>query len=188
MASGSLVRQLLAVIPETPVGLRDRAIIVTLVLTGRRRSEVINLTAGDIEPGKPAFYTYRGKGGTRGRRELPRPAFEAIVAALSAFDRDMATMGPSASIWRTSAHTGGVSSGTVYANFRRYLRAAALPPAGLHLLRHTAAKLRRDAGQSVEDVSRFLDHSSLGVTTTYLRRLEGEHDLAWPRIAQTLGV
>ena len=31
-------------------------------------------------------------------------------------------------------------------------------------------------GESIEDVSRFLDHSSLAVTTTYLRRLEGQED------------
>jgi hypothetical protein len=28
----------------------------------------------------------------------------------------------------------------------------------------------------IEDVSRFLDHSSLAVKTTYLRRLEGQED------------
>ena len=86
----------------------------------------------------------------------------------------------------TSAHTGGVSSGTVYANFQRYLRDAELPPAGLHILRHTAAKLRRDAGESIEDVSRFLDHSSLGVTTTYLRQLEGAEDERWPAVWRTI--
>ena len=182
------VQRLLAIIPVTPVGVRDRAIILTLLLTGRRRSEVLNLTVGEIEPGDPAFYTYRGKGGKRGRRELPRPAYVAIVAALSAFDHDLGAMPPETSIWPTSAHTGGVSSGTVYANFQRYLRDAGLPRAGLHVLRHTAAKLRRDAGQSIEDVSRFLDHSTLAVTTTYLRRLEGEQDEAWPRVAGSLGL
>ena len=35
------------------------------------------------------------------------------------------------------------------------------------------AKLRREAGQSVEEVSRFLGHSSLAVTSVYLRRLAG---------------
>jgi hypothetical protein len=40
------------------------------------------------------------------------------------------------------------------------LRAAGLPPSGLHILRHSAAKLRRDAGASIEAVSNFLDHSS----------------------------
>ena len=50
--SAEQVRQLLAVIPETPVGLRDRAIILTLVLTGRRRAEVLNLTAGGATSGR----------------------------------------------------------------------------------------------------------------------------------------
>ncbi len=42
------IRKLLAVIPDTPTGLRDRAIVLTLTFTGRRRSEVRNLTAGSI--------------------------------------------------------------------------------------------------------------------------------------------
>src|SRR5688572_19121404 len=55
------IRRLLTAIPTTPVGLRDRAIILTLVLTGRRRSEVLNLEAGDIEQTGGLFYRYRGK-------------------------------------------------------------------------------------------------------------------------------
>ena len=43
---------------------------------------------------------------------------------------------------------------------------------GIHVLRHTA-KLRRDAGESIEAASAFLDHSSLAVTTVYLRRPRG---------------
>jgi integrase len=61
-------------------------------------------------------------------------------------------------------------------------------PAGVHIFRHTAAKLRRDAGETVEDVSRFLDRSSLAVTTVYLRRLEGEQDKSWARVAEAIGV
>ena len=66
--------------------------------------------------------------------------------------------------------------------------AAGLQPTGLHILRHSAAKLRRDAGESVEAVSSFLDHSSLAVTTTYLRRLEGVEDHSWERVAEAIGV
>lgn len=54
--------------------------------------------------------------------------------------------------------------------------------------RNSAAKLRRDAGESIEDVSRFLDHSSLGVTTVYLRRLEGQEDKSWAKVAVAIGV
>ena len=71
---------------------------------------------------------------------------------------------------------------------RRYFRKAGITPAGVHIFRHTAAKLRRDAGETVEDVSRFLDHSSLAVTTVYLRRLEGEQDKSWAKVAEAIGV
>jgi hypothetical protein len=32
------------------------------------------------------------------------------------------------------------------------------------------------------------DHSSLAVTTTYLRRLEGQEDLGWGKVAEAIGV
>jgi integrase len=50
-----------------------------------------------------------------------------------------------------------------------------ITPSGVHIFRHTAAKLRCDAGETVEDVSRFLDHSSLAVTTVYLREELGKN-------------
>jgi integrase len=63
-----------------------------------------------------------------------------------------------------------------------------LAPTGIHVLRHTAAKLRRDAGESIEDVSAFLDHSSLAVTTVYLRRLESHADTSWQQVAAAIGL
>jgi site-specific recombinase XerC len=82
---GEDIQRLLAVIPDTPVGLRDRAIILTLTLTGRRRSEVLGLKAGNLYlEGSAVFYSYRGKGGKQGKRELPQPAFRAIQVALAA--------------------------------------------------------------------------------------------------------
>jgi site-specific recombinase XerD len=187
--SAEEIKQLLSVIPDTPVGLRDRAIILSLTLTGRRRSEVLNLRAGDISQTGGLFYTYRGKGGKTGKRELPRPAFEAIQRALTAFGKDLTAMAPDEPLWPSSAQDGrGLTSGTFYCNLRRYLKRAGLPPAGVHILRHSAAKLRRDVGESVEDVSRFLDHSSLAVTTVYLRLLEGQGDRGWGKVAEAIGV
>ena len=187
--SAEEVRRLLAAIPDSRSGLRDRAIVLTLVLTGRRRAEVLTLTVGDIEPGEPPMYRYRGKGGKRGRRELPRPALEATERALAVFGKTLEIMEPGEPLWPSSADPSqAVASGTFYGNFRRYLARAGLPPAGIHVLRHTAAKLRRDAGEPIEAVSTFLDHSSLGVTTTYLRRLEGQSDGHWPAVANALGL
>jgi len=187
--SADEVRRLLAVVPDTVAGRRDRALLLTFVLTGRRRAEVIGLTAGDISiEGETAFYSYRGKGGKRGRRELPRPAYEALCATLGDAGLLLAEMEPTASLWQAGAGVRGITSATFYNRFRRYLRAAGLAPTGLHILRHSAAKLRRDAGASIEAVSSFLDHSSLAVTSVYLRRLEGEADRTWPDVAVAIGV
>jgi hypothetical protein len=84
---------------------------------------------------------------------VPQPAVEAQWAALRAFGREMEQLGGEESLWQTSANTGeGLRSATFYAQFRRYLRDAGLPLSSLHILRHSAAKLRRDAGESVEGV------------------------------------
>lgn len=113
--------------------------------------------------------------------------------ALAAWGTSLSEIEAKESLWPTdhaarSAAGQGVTSGTFYGNLQRYLSAAGLPPAGAHILRHTAAKLRRDAGESVEDVSRFPDHSSLPVTTVYLRRLEGQEDPSWRQVAEAIGV
>jgi integrase/recombinase XerC len=183
------VRRLLAVVPDTVAGRRDRALLLTFILTGRRRSEVIGLTAGDLSvEGDTAFYTYRGKGGKVGRRELPRPAYVALCATLADAGMSLVEMEPSASLWQAGQGPRGITGSTFYSRFRRYLRAAGLQPSGLHILRHSPAKLRRDAGASIEAVSSFLDHSSLAVTSVCLRRLEGETDPTWPDVAAAIGV
>jgi integrase/recombinase XerC len=187
--SADEVRRLLAVVPDTVAGRRDRALLLVFVLTGRRRSEVINLTAGDISvEGDTAFYSYWGKGGKRGRRELPRPAYEALCVTLADVGLSLADMEPTASLWQAGSGPRGITGATLYQRFRKYSRASGLSPTGLHILRHTAAKLRRDAGASIEAVSSFLDHSSLAVTSVYLRRLEGETDRTWPDVAVAIGL
>jgi site-specific recombinase XerC len=114
------IRKLLAVIPDTPTGVRDRAIVLTLTFTGRRRAEVMSLTAGSIvRDGETVFYEYRGKGGKTGKRELPRPAYEAIVSALAAWGKDLATMTPGESLWPSTGSDRGLTSGTFYGNLRR---------------------------------------------------------------------
>src|SRR2546421_11723917 len=93
--------------------------------------------------------------------------------------------------WRTVAGRGGARGSDRRHPLRpipAILRLAGLAPSGLHILRHSAAKLRRDAGESVEAVSAFLDHSSLAVTSVYLRRLEGVEDRAWAEVATAIGV
>jgi integrase len=81
-----------------------------------------------------------------------------------------------------------VTSATFYNRLRKHQRQSGVGGSGVHILRHSGAKLRRQAGESVEAGSAFLDHSSLAVTTIYLRRLEGTEDASWGRVADAIGV
>jgi site-specific recombinase XerD len=150
---------------------------------------VVGLRAGDLSlEGETCFYAYRARAANEVVMNSPNPAFAAICGTLADTGKELAAMEPGESLWQAGARASGVTSGTFYARFRRYLRLAGMAPTGIHVLRHTAAKLRRDAGESIEDVSAFLDHSSLAVTTVYLRRLEGQEDLTWREVAEAIGV
>src|SRR5438132_5987527 len=110
--SAAEVRRLLAVVPDTIRGRRDRAILLTLLLTGRRRAEVMGLRAGVLPvDGETVFYSYRGKGGKTGRRELPRPAYEAIVRTLADCGKELTSMAPEESVWQAGTGSGALASG-----------------------------------------------------------------------------
>lgn len=175
------LRRLLAAVPETPAGQRDRAAIVTFVLTGLRRSEVLGMRRQDLTTNGGVYYTVRIKGGGQRRRELPAPAFTAICEALDAQGTPLERLPPEARLFP-------ISSSGFYANLRRYARKAGLEGLKPHDLRHSAAKLRRDTGASLEDVSGFLGHQNLATTARYLKRLEGEQDDGWRGAAAALGV
>ena len=114
--SADEVRRILDVVPDSIQGRRDRAIVLVFILTGRRRSEVMDLKAGDITiEDDTVCYSYRGKGGKRGRRELPRPAWEAIRRTLSDCGRELATMDPEESLWQAGAGSTALSGSTFYA-------------------------------------------------------------------------
>jgi integrase/recombinase XerD len=66
--SADQIRRLLDAIPaKTPVGLRDRAIVLTLILTGRRREEILRLKVEDISQDGSVFYELSNSGGSTRR-------------------------------------------------------------------------------------------------------------------------
>jgi len=175
----SQVRQLLDAIPPTSMGLRDTAIVLTAVLTGLRRVELAGLRLQDLEGREPILVRFRAKGGRLRRRELPRPAADAIAAALRARGAQPDE--------NSDERLFGLSSAGLYAVVRRLGRAVGLDSLSPHVLRHTAAKLRREAGASIEDIAALLGHSSVATTAGYLARLEGERDDGWAAVSLGLG-
>lgn len=197
------VRSLLdAVDRSTPLGLRDYALILAFVLTGRRNSEIRNLRWGDLEQRDDRiWYHWQGKGGTSGRYELPAVVYHAIAAWLTAAGRldgihqddyIFTPLSDHASRFPGVDHDPGqpLSSRYIRDLVKKYARRAGLDAdlIRVHDLRHTAAMLRAEAGDDVRSISSFLGHADLRTTSRYLYRVGGRKDESWGRVCEMLSI
>ncbi|HPL70343.1 MAG TPA: tyrosine-type recombinase/integrase [Brevefilum sp.] len=197
------VRALLNAIPRTgPQGLRDYALILAFVLTGRRNSEIRNLRWGDLEQRDGRFwYTWQGKGCTSGRYELPAAVAQAMMDWLISADR-MDEIQPDDYIFTPLCdhanrfpgvdHDPGRPLSTRYIRdvVKKYARLAGLDAdqVRVHDLRHTAAMLRAEAGDDVRSISAFLGHADLRTTSRYLFRVGGRKDESWKKVCEMLSL
>ena len=184
--SAEEVTRLLEVIPTNVVaGLRLRALVLTYLLTGRRRSEILNLRWGDLDL-ECGFYRYTGKGGKERQRALPAPAQQAILAyarasGLGRKPEEVVFAGR----WRDQP----VDGKYIGEQLRQVAMMAAIPMVRpLHTLRHSYARALRRVEAPLEAVQAALDHSNLATTSIYVRQLEGQEDPWWPKLATELGL
>ncbi len=200
-------RALLQAIKRTTVqGLRDYALFLTYLATGRRNSEVRNLRWGDFEDsGGRLYYRWSGKGKEDQRYEMPLRVWEAIKAWLKAAGRletmqeedyiftalsDLAGRLPTVQAERWDPFAQPLSMRQVGALLKKYARKAGLDAKKIHVhtLRHTAAMLRKEAGDDVEKICAFLGHSGIAVTQIYLHTVEGQKDTSWSTVEALLGL
>lgn len=190
---------------DTLQGLRDYALFLTYLFTGRRNSEIRLLQWKAFEHnGGRVWYRWDGKGKHDQRFELPLPAWEAIKAYLRAAGRletmqdedfiftalsDRATRLPNVDKDSFDPRQ-ALSMREVGRLLKQYCKRAGLDPrkVKVHTLRHTAAMLRKAAGDDVEKICSFLAHSSLAVTQIYLHRVEGQKDESWAKVESLLGL
>ncbi len=73
---------------------------------------------------------------------------------------------------------------------KKYLRKVGSDPTHItvHSLRHTAALLRKEAGEDLQSISSFLGHSDLSITQIYLHKIESHQDASWLKVESLLGL
>lgn len=167
-------------VPNTPAGKRYKAAFLVAGYMGLRRAEVLNLTRGDLTRNGNVYATWRAKGGKVRRRMVPPPVWKAIMDAVKANGGKLEDMDPAAKLFP-------VSGSGLAATLRRYCVKAGLLPVSFHELRHTAAKLRHEVGDSIAEVQAILGHEDMAQTARYLQQLEGEEDTSWAKVAALLG-
>ena len=230
-------RALLHAIPRHTIqGLRDYALFLAYLVTGRRNSEIRTLRYGDFEFESPSvlkikeltslrgrqpeaispttgrvinhpidqiYYRWTGKGKTR-RDQCPLIIWESIQTYLTAAGK-LPGIQPDACIFTPLTDRAArlpnvdparwtrdrpLSSREVGRLLKKYARRAGLDPSKIrvHTLRHTAAMLRKQAGDDIDQISSFLGHSSLSTPQIDLHRLSGQTDNSWLRVAALLGL
>jgi site-specific recombinase XerD len=180
------VTRLLGVIPaDSAAGLRLRALVLAYLLTGRRRSEVLNLRWRDLDL-EGGFYRYTGKGGKERQRALPPPVRQAILAYAEAGGL---TKHPQEAVFPGRWRDQPVDGKYIGEQLRQAAELAGIPlERPLHTLRHSYARALRRVEAPLEAVQAALDHSNLATTSVYLRQLEGQEDPWWPKLARELGL
>jgi integrase/recombinase XerC len=180
-----MVRLLAAPPGDTPLGLRDRALLETLYSAGLRVSELTGLDVADLDL-DDGLATVRGKGRRERLALLGPPAVEALgrwLAARAAVAGPRAQTQPALFLNR---HGTRLSSRSVGRLLEKYLAQAGLDPrTSPHTLRHSFATHLLDAGADIRSVQELLGHRSLGTTQIYThvstQRLRDSYHKAHPR-------
>jgi len=162
--------------PRHGLAERDRLVLLALVSTGLRRSELIALDWADLEleGPRPSLLVRTGKGGRPRRQPLPtRLAHELAQLRRS--------LGAAAADPVFCGLAGGRLQPTILANLiRRAARGAGLDKrVTAHTLRHTAATWLRQETGDARLVAAYLGHADLSTVSRYAHVAEEElHEAA----------
>lgn len=165
---------------ETPVGLRNRAILLLLARLGLRAREIILLELDDIDWSEGCL-NVQGKG----RRERPLPLPHDVGRALAAYLKNGRPVSVSRRVFlRSRAPFDGLKGGTdISVMVQRALRRAGieLPCMGSHQLRHALAVDMLRQGLSFTEIGQMLRHRSPEATRRYAKvDIEALREVALP--------
>jgi site-specific recombinase XerD len=161
-----------AIRDETPLGLRNAALLELLYSTGLRSAEAVGLELGDVDFEREAVHVRGGKGG----KDRVVPLGEEAALRLARYLRDA----------RPSLARGAVDAVFLSARGRALdtstVRRLVRHP---HRLRHAFATHLLEGGADLRTIQELLGHASLSTTQVYshvdARRLRRVYDRAHPR-------
>ncbi len=170
---------------QTPLALRDRALLELLYSTGARISEAVGLDVDDLERGI-GLVRVDGKGGKQRMIPVGSYARSAVDAYLVRARPALAATGRGTPALFLNARGGRLSRQSAWTVLR-----AAVTRAGLdvevspHTLRHSFATHLLDGGADVRVVQELLGHASVTTTQVYtlvtVDRLREVYAAAHPR-------
>ncbi len=161
------ISRLYAAVKDDTLGLRDKAILALYYGCGLRKNEGANINVRDILLDKELVYVRKGKGYKE--RYVPLAGigiadlqnYILYARPLLAGDKKDEALLLSVTGTRLSGHT-------AYERLQKLKKTAGIKkPAGLHTLRHSIASHLLHSGMKLEQIQRFLGHSSMESTQIY---------------------
>ncbi len=170
--------------PQTPEGLRDRALLELLYATGARVSELCGLDLGDLDLERGQI-TVMGKGS----KQRILPLYPYAITRLQDYlesGRPSLARRPGVDAVFVSIRGNRLSADAARTRFKVHLESAgaalSLSP---HAMRHTFATHLLDSGADLRAVQELLGHVALSTTQIYThvgrKRLQDVHRNAHPR-------
>lgn len=148
------------------IGLRDRAMLGVYYGCGLRRSEGLALDITDIDLNRSLLYVRKGKGS----KERFVPISESIKQDFKDWlsVRDQYLRYQTEQAFLLNPRGSRIGGNALLVRLKRLVETAGInKDIGLHSLRHSIATHLLQQGMSLENVSRFLGHSSLENTQIY---------------------
>ncbi len=154
---------------DTPVGRRDRAILLLLARMGLRAGDIVQLRLEDID-WKEATVRVCGKGRRQTQMPLTQEVGDAVVDYFKAgrphADTGVVFLRARAPFRALGSHT---TVSTIVAQAMRRARVACPSRGAAHVLRHSAAAAMLRHGASLQEISSVLRHRFLATTEIYAK-------------------
>jgi integrase/recombinase XerD len=170
---------------ETPLGLRDRAMLETLYATGLRVSELVNLKLHEIGFNEGVLRVL-GKGSKERLVPLGEQAIDWLGRYLNEARHDIIRGQQSDALFVTS-RGGPMTRQAFWQLIKRYAAQGGIDPAKLspHVLRHAFATHLLNHGADLRVVQLLLGHADISTTQIYTHvareRLKSLHAVHHPR-------
>lgn len=151
---------------DTPLGLRDGAMLEVLYATGLRVSELVNLRLEEVNL-QVGYLRVRGKGGKERVVPLNDMASERVRAYLSEGRPELASDSPEPWVF-LSRKGGALTRVGFWQSIRKYAVAAGITrKISPHVVRHSFATHLLERGADLRIIQELLGHSDISTTQIY---------------------